>query len=72
MKQGRRHGSQDTIGRMTAAALRAMPAAPTELRAEVIALWHEAQGDWHQAHAAVQDLETREALTVAEAIRVAS
>jgi hypothetical protein len=41
-----------------------MPAAPTELRAEVIALWHDAQGDWHQAHAAVQDLETREAAWV--------
>lgn len=41
-----------------------MPAAPTDLRAEVIALWHDAQGDWRQAHAVVQDLETREAAWV--------
>ena len=49
---------------MTAAALRDLPDAPTDQPAEVIALWHDARGDWRQAHVVVQDLETPEAAWV--------
>lgn len=31
---------------------------PAELSAELRALWHDARGDWHAAHEAVQDLTT--------------
>ena len=27
----------------------------------LIALWHDAKGDWHKAHEIVQDMDTREA-----------
>lgn len=43
---------------MTATELRAATSPPSNLSAEVQALWHDAQGDWELAHATVQDLET--------------
>jgi len=43
---------------MTAAELKAAPARPSGLRAEVLAMWQDARGDWAGAHATVQDLET--------------
>lgn len=43
---------------MTAAELKASSVRPSGLRAEVIAMWQEARGDWAEAHATVQDLET--------------
>ena len=43
---------------MTAAELKASSVRPTGVRAEVIAMWQEARGDWTEAHATVQDLET--------------
>jgi hypothetical protein len=49
---------------MTAAELRAAVSAPSNLRAEILALWHDAQGNWERAHATVQDLETPEAAWV--------
>ena len=49
---------------MTVDDLRARTDAPTDASAEVLALWHDARGDWHQAHVVVQDLETRAAAWV--------
>ena len=49
---------------MTADDLRALTAVPTAVLAEVLALWHDAQGDWDHAHLVVQDLETRDAAWV--------
>jgi hypothetical protein len=43
---------------MTAAELKAATSRPSGLRAEVLAMWQEARGDWAGAHATVQDLET--------------
>ena len=43
---------------MTAAELRRLPARPTGVRDELVALWQDAQGRWDEAHATVQDLET--------------
>ena len=43
---------------MTAAELKAATSQPSGLRAEVLAMWQEARGDWTAAHATVQDLET--------------
>ena len=60
----RRHADEDTIAPMTADDLRALAAAPTDVTAEVLALWHDARGDWHQAHVVVQDVETRDAAWV--------
>jgi hypothetical protein len=34
---------------------------PPEGDTILIALWHDARGDWHRAHDIVQDLETRDA-----------
>lgn len=42
----------------------AQPAPPEGVSPEVRALWHDAAGDWQQAHAIVQDIETREAAWV--------
>lgn len=49
---------------MTADELRNSLERPDALRAELIALWHDARGDWEQAHRVVQDLETSEAAWV--------
>lgn len=49
---------------MTADDLRALAAAPTDVLPEVLALWHDAHGDWDQAHLLVQDLATRDAAWV--------
>ena len=49
---------------MTADDLRALAAVPTAALPEVLALWHDAQGDWDRAHEVVQDLETRDAAWV--------
>lgn len=43
---------------MTVAELRAAPAPPPESSPEVVALWHDAHGDWDRAHQVVQDRET--------------
>ena len=43
---------------MTPSELRAAASAPSNLSVELMALWHDAQGDWQRAHATVQDLET--------------
>jgi len=37
---------------------------PPKAAPEVIALWHDARGDWQRAHTVVQDLETRDAAWV--------
>ena len=34
---------------------------PPEVRKELVALWHEAKGDWDTAHEIVQDIARREA-----------
>ena len=39
-------------------------APPAELSAPLKALWWDAKGDWAQAHAQVDELETREAMAV--------
>jgi hypothetical protein len=42
----------------------AASAPPAELAAPLKALWWDAKGDWTQAHAQVDDLETRDAMAV--------
>ena len=39
-------------------------APPPEISAPLKALWWDAKGDWAQAHAQVEDLETRDAMAV--------
>ena len=39
-------------------------APPPEISAPLKALWWDAKGDWAQAHAQVDDLETRDAMAV--------
>ncbi len=43
---------------MTAAELKTAASRPVGLRDELAAMWQAAHGDWHGAHATVQDLET--------------
>ena len=42
----------------------AAPVPPAELAPPLKALWWDAKGDWAQAHAQVDDLETRDAMAV--------
>ena len=42
---------------MTPDELRARPLPPSGLPAEVVALWHDAVGDWDAAHRIVQDID---------------
>jgi hypothetical protein len=49
---------------MTAAELRALPAPPSDLSDELVALWHDAHGDWNRAHETVQDVDTPDAAWV--------
>jgi hypothetical protein len=42
----------------------AAPAPPASLSAPLKALWYDANGDWTQAHAQVDELETTEAMAV--------
>ncbi|MGA1984401.1 MAG: hypothetical protein ABSG84_18275 [Acidobacteriaceae bacterium] len=42
----------------------AAAAPPAELSAALKALWWDAKGDWAQAHAQVDELETRDAMAV--------
>jgi hypothetical protein len=49
---------------MNADALRASPKVPQGLPAELAALWHVAQGDWHTAHSLVDHLESETAAWV--------
>ena len=44
---------------MTAAELKALASPPPGVSDELVALWHDAQGDWSAAHRVVQDRETR-------------
>ena len=37
---------------------------PAGISAPLLALWHDAKGDWAAAHAQVDELETREAMAV--------
>ena len=43
---------------MTVAELRDSPDVPPGVADEVVALWHDARGDWERAHQTVQDLDT--------------
>jgi hypothetical protein len=49
---------------MTVDQLRALASAPTDVSAELVALWHDSQGHWDHAHEVVQELETPDAAWV--------
>jgi hypothetical protein len=49
---------------MTPTELRTAPTRPDGLSAELVALWHEATGDWDRAHQVVQDLDNADAAWV--------
>ena len=49
---------------MTPNELRVAATRPDGLNAELVALWHEAHGDWDRAHQMVQDLDNADAAWV--------